>query len=89
MAAMRGGKRARVFESPTNRDSIVRHRFGHATHMHVRFENPTAELTARRSYALLQKAGLVPGGKRKRVNRVPPRRAPVTVESPVAEIAEP
>lgn len=56
---------SRVFESPKNRDSIVRHRWGHATHMHVRFENPTAELTARRSYALLQKAGLVPGGKRK------------------------
>jgi hypothetical protein len=34
--------------------------------MHVRFENPTAELTARRSYPLLQQAGLVGGGKKKR-----------------------
>jgi murein endopeptidase len=57
---------SRVFESPANRDSIVRHRSGHATHMHVRFENPTAELTARRSYPLLQKAGLVGGAKKKR-----------------------
>ena len=73
-------------------DPIVRHRAGHATHLHVRFENPTAELTARRSYALLQKAGLVPGGKRKRGNKVPPRRAhpvSVTSASQVAEIAEP
>ncbi len=58
---------SRVFEGPSNRDAIVRHRFGHATHMHVRFENPTAELTARRSYALLQKAGVVGGVKKKRL----------------------
>jgi penicillin-insensitive murein endopeptidase len=58
---------SRVFEGPSNRDPIVRHRFGHATHMHVRFENPTAELTARRSYPLLQKAGLVGGAKKKRL----------------------
>jgi len=64
---------SRVFESPQNRDSIVRHRAGHATHMHVRFENPTAELTARRSYALLQKAGLVGGGKKKRKAPTKPR----------------
>lgn len=57
---------SRVFERPANRDSIVRHRWGHATHLHVRFENPTAELTARRSYPLLQKAGLVGGAKKKR-----------------------
>lgn len=57
---------SRVFEGPKNGDPIVRHRLGHATHMHVRFENPTAELTARRSYALLQKAGLVGGAKKKR-----------------------
>lgn len=47
-------------------DPIVRHRAGHATHMHVRFENPTAELTARRSFDWLEKAGLLPGGKRKK-----------------------
>ena len=64
---------SRVFESPQNHDSIVRHRAGHATHMHVRFENPTAELTARRSYALLQKAGLVGGGKKKRKATTKPR----------------
>lgn len=54
---------SRVFRgAPGRRDSIVRHRFGHATHLHVRFENPTAELTARRSYRWLQEAGLVAGG---------------------------
>jgi murein endopeptidase len=57
---------SRIFEAPGNRDPIVRHRLGHATHMHVRFENPTAELTARRSYSLLQKAGLVGGGPKKK-----------------------
>lgn len=52
-----------VFEGKgRRRDTIVRHRFGHATHLHVRFENPTADLTARRTYPWLQKAGLVAGG---------------------------
>lgn len=63
---------SRVFESRSNRDSIVRHRSGHASHLHVRFENPTAELTARRAYALLRKAGVVGGGRKK---RLPPSRA--------------
>jgi murein endopeptidase len=66
---------SRVFEGPSNRDPIVRHRLGHATHMHVRFENPTAELTARRSYPLLQKAGLVGGGGKKKRLATKPRRA--------------
>jgi len=42
-------------------DPIVRHRFGHATHFHVRFENPTAEVTARR----LEQAGMLPGHRRR------------------------
>jgi murein endopeptidase len=58
---------SRVFEGAGNKDPIVRHRFGHATHMHVRFENPTAELTARRSYPLIMKAGLAAGTKKKRL----------------------
>ena len=73
---------SRVFEGPQNRDSIVRHRLGHATHMHVRFENPTAELTARRSYALLQKAGLVGGAKKKRKAATKPRSTRVAPPSP-------
>jgi penicillin-insensitive murein endopeptidase len=67
---------SRIFEGAGNRDPIVRHRFGHATHMHVRFENPTAELTARRSYPLLQKAGLLGGAKKKRVANKAKRTAP-------------
>lgn len=73
---------SRVFEGPHNRDPIVRHRLGHATHMHVRFENPTAELTARRSYALLQKAGLVGGGKKKRKAASKPRSTRVAPSAP-------
>lgn len=66
---------SRVFEGgPGNKDSIVRHRWGHATHMHVRFENPTAELTARRSYPLLQKARSLPGAKKKQRLAVKARR---------------
>jgi penicillin-insensitive murein endopeptidase len=49
-----------VFDgTPGRKDSIVRHRWGHATHLHVRFENPTAELTARRSYAALKSERLI------------------------------
>jgi murein endopeptidase len=56
---------SRVFETSSGKgDSIVRHRWGHATHLHVRFENPTAELTARRTQPWLQKAGLVAGPRR-------------------------
>lgn len=66
---------SRVFESPSNRGSIVRHRWGHATHLHVRFENPTAELTARRSYPLLRKAGIVGRSKAKARRASKPRRA--------------
>ena len=32
---------------------IIRHVSGHATHLHIRFHNPTAEETARRVYPLL------------------------------------
>jgi penicillin-insensitive murein endopeptidase len=49
-------------------DPIVRHRSGHATHFHVRFENPTAELTGRRSLIWLEQAGLLPGHRRKKRN---------------------
>lgn len=48
-----------VFDGGPGKDPIVRHRSGHATHMHVRFENPTAEVTARRSYAWLRKTHLI------------------------------
>ena len=45
----RGGDRA-----------IIRHARGHATHIHVRFYNPLAQETARRSYAALVARGVVP-----------------------------
>jgi penicillin-insensitive murein endopeptidase len=58
---------ARVFGGTSKLGNpIVRHRSGHATHFHVRFENPTAELTARRSIAWLEDAGLLPGHRRKK-----------------------
>jgi penicillin-insensitive murein endopeptidase len=83
---------SRIFEGPSNRDPIIRHRFGHATHMHVRFENPTAELTARRSYPLLQKVGLVGGVKKKRPGNKAHRahrRAEAVASAPAAVEAVP
>jgi murein endopeptidase len=55
-------------------DPIVRHRFGHATHFHVRFENPTAEVTAHR----LAQMGMLPGYRRHASRRPPP---PAAVQS--------
>ena len=52
----------RVFHgTPGRKDSIIRHRWGHATHLHVRFENPTAEITAQRAYPSLKLAKVLPG----------------------------
>lgn len=45
----RGGQRA-----------IIRYARGHATHVHVRFYNPIAQETARRSYTALVDRGVVP-----------------------------
>jgi penicillin-insensitive murein endopeptidase len=40
--------------------AIIRHARGHATHVHVRFFNPVAQETARRSYSALVARGVVP-----------------------------
>jgi LysM repeat protein len=40
--------------------AIIRHARGHATHIHVRFFNPVAQETARRSYSALVARGIVP-----------------------------
>jgi len=40
--------------------AIIRYARGHATHVHVRFYNPIAQETARRSYAALVARGVVP-----------------------------
>jgi hypothetical protein len=40
--------------------AIIRYARGHATHVHVRFYNPIAQETARRSYAALVERGIVP-----------------------------
>ncbi|HEX5099417.1 MAG TPA: penicillin-insensitive murein endopeptidase, partial [Polyangiaceae bacterium] len=40
--------------------AIIRHARGHATHIHVRFFNPIAQETARRSYSALVARGIVP-----------------------------
>jgi penicillin-insensitive murein endopeptidase len=39
----------------TARGALIRHAPGHATHMHIRFDNPIAQETARRCYRLLIK----------------------------------
>lgn len=40
--------------------AIIRYARGHATHVHVRFYNPVAQETARRSYTALVARGIVP-----------------------------
>lgn len=40
--------------------AIIRYARGHATHVHVRFYNPIAQETARRSYSALVARGVVP-----------------------------
>lgn len=45
-----------LFESPSKRDTLVRHTWGHLTHFHVRFMDPVAEETGRRVAPSLGKA---------------------------------
>jgi murein endopeptidase len=66
----------RVFEIKSPRNAIVRHRIGHATHFHVRFENPTAELTGRRAYRALRDARVLPN-RRYYADRPAPRPNPL------------
>jgi hypothetical protein len=54
-----------LFESPSKRDTLVRHTWGHLTHFHVRFMDPVAEETGRRVAPSLG----IPA-----VRAVPPRR---------------
>ena len=44
-----------LFENPAKRGALVRHRWGHLTHFHVRFIDPVAEETGRRIGLRLQK----------------------------------
>jgi hypothetical protein len=53
---------SRVFDgTPGRNDSIIRHMRGHATHFHVRFDNPIAEFSATRAYPWLVRGRLLPG----------------------------
>jgi murein endopeptidase len=45
-----------LFESPSKKDTLVRHTWGHLTHFHVRFMDPVAEETGRRVAPSLGKA---------------------------------
>lgn len=49
-----------LFRGRGNDRALIRHARGHATHIHVRFYNPLAQETARRSYAALVERGVVP-----------------------------
>jgi hypothetical protein len=44
-----------LFENPAKKNALVRHRWGHLTHFHVRFIDPVAEKTGRRIGLRLQK----------------------------------
>lgn len=46
-----------VFTTPTRRDALIRHTWGHATHMHVRFRDPDAERLGERIRRATQPAG--------------------------------
>jgi penicillin-insensitive murein endopeptidase len=53
---------SRVFDgNPGLNDAIIRHKRGHATHLHVRFDNPVAEFSATRAYPWLVRGRLLPG----------------------------
>jgi LysM repeat protein len=62
--ALRQGENARwvksLFSGDGNDRPLIRHARGHATHLHVRFYNPVAQETARRSYSALVAKGIVP-----------------------------
>jgi LysM repeat protein len=49
-----------LFSGDGNDRPLIRHARGHATHLHVRFYNPVAQETARRSYPALVAKGIVP-----------------------------
>jgi len=51
-----------LFESPTHRDRIIRHEWGHLTHLHVRFRCPIAEdAGARAAREVAAMEGMKPG----------------------------
>jgi LysM repeat protein len=62
--ALSGGEDPRwvksLFSGDGNDRPLIRHARGHATHLHVRFFNPVAQETARRSYGALVAKGIVP-----------------------------
>jgi hypothetical protein len=48
-----------LFERPDKRDTVFRHTWGHVTHFHVRFLDPTAEESGRRLEKRLRRAGKI------------------------------
>jgi penicillin-insensitive murein endopeptidase len=48
-----------LFEGDGSLPPLIRHAKGHATHLHVRFYNPVAQETGRRTYALLLKHRII------------------------------
>lgn len=49
-----------LFESPGNRDTLVRHEWGHLTHLHVRFRCPRAQEAGIRTHEALISTGRIP-----------------------------
>jgi murein endopeptidase len=48
---------AQVFASDSNPEAMVRHTWGHRSHLHVRFADPIARETGRRLHPLLVRSG--------------------------------
>jgi hypothetical protein len=46
-----------LFESPSHRDTLIRHAYGHVTHFHVRFLDPSAQRVGRALEGRLRRPG--------------------------------
>jgi hypothetical protein len=64
-----------LFESPTKKDALIRHTWGHATHFHVRFLDPAAVALGNRLADILPRF--------RGLRRAPPRAAPVAPKAAV------
>ena len=58
-----------LFETPAKRDTLIRHTWGHLTHLHVRFIDPVAEETGRRVDPSVAKRGSARSLSVRRTNR--------------------
>lgn len=73
---------ADLFESPTKKDAIIRHTWGHATHFHVRFTDPAAVKLGQRLASVLPRLPPPPKPKPKPPPKPKPKPVPRVVKRP-------